>query len=189
MHSPDHELLEPMRGLSTAEAVVACAAASLDALVARNHLQTAERDQIERVHLDGLAEGKENEVFETITRLSTVPPREIPAFMASLGLAVAKTLKSRVPLIPRLERLRRPSAFFETYPEAFQAAKTLLCPVLFCEDDEVVGVGSVNPIPALLLANRIAAWVGENTGITPYLTVVRLDYDAWRTLIEKEFGV
>jgi len=189
MQTPDQELLEPMLGLSTADSVVACASASLDALVTRNHLQTAERNQIEQVHLEGLAEGKENEIFETITRLSTVPPREIPSFMAGLGLAVAKTLKSRVPLIPRLDRMRRPADFFDAYPEAFQAAKTLLCPVLFCEDDEVAGVGSVNPIPALLLARRISDWITERTGVTPFLTVVRLDYDAWRTLIDKEFGV
>jgi hypothetical protein len=169
--------------------LVACARATLDALVSRGHLQAGERAQIESVHLQGIDEGRESEVFETITRLSTIAPREIPDFMAGLGLAVAKTLKERAPVIPGLQRTPLPVVFADAYPELFDLARALLCPVLYSEDNEVIGVGSVNPIPAITLARAIAAAVHDRTGLKPYVTAVRLDYDSWRALLEKHFGL
>lgn len=168
---------------------IACSSRTLNALEARGHLQPNERQHIESVHLQGLAQGKPSEVFETITRLSTVAPREIPDFIAGLGLAVAKTLRERVPLMPNLNRMSAPATFFATFPDLAAAAKTLLVPVLYSEDNEVIGLGSVNPVPALQMASLVIRDVSVETGITPYTSVVRLDYDTWRTLLEKQYGL
>ena len=174
---------------SIQDAVVSCASKSLDALEARGHLKAHERAHIEEVHMEALEQGKASEVFETITRLSTVAPREIPDFISGLGLAVAKTLKHRVTMIPNVTRLATPVAFYNSFPELANTAKALLVPVLFSEDNEAIGVGSVNPIPAMELAGRIVAEMANHTIITPYMTVVRLDYDTWRTMIERHFGL
>ena len=171
------------------DAVVSCAAKALDALEARGHLKAHEREHIEEVHMEGLEQGKPSEVFETITRLSTVAPREIPDFIAGLGLAVAKTLKERVTMVPNLNRLAIPAAFYTQFPDLANAARALLVPVLYSEDNEAIGVGSVNPIPAIELAGRILAEMSNHTTVTPFVTVVRLDYDTWRTLIERHFGL
>ena len=168
---------------------IACASRSLNALESRNHLQPHERQHIEELHLKALAEGKPCEVFETITRLSTVAPREIPDFIAGLGLAVAKTLRERVPLMPNLTRMTAPASFYSSFPGLAAAARNLLVPVLYSEDNEVIGLGSVNPIPALQMAMLVVRDVSVQTGITPFTSVVRLDYDAWRTLLEKQFAL
>ncbi len=177
-----------LSGSAAGNLVVTCASRTLDALQERGHLQKNERDHIESVHLESLMQGKASEVFETITRLSTVAPREIPDFIGGLGLAVAKTLRERVPLVPNLTRFPSPVSFFTAFPELAAIARALLVPVLYSEDNEVIGVGSVNPIPALELASRIVAILPNHTGFTPFVSVVRLDYDTWRTLIEKEYG-
>jgi hypothetical protein len=167
----------------------ACASRTLDALETRGHLGRAEREQIEAVHMESLASGKGSEVFETITRLSTVPPREIPDFIAGLGLAVAKTLRERVLLMPNLARLAVPGAFYNAFPDVAMTARALLTPVLYSEDNEVIGIGSVNPIPALRLAQQVTEELPVHTGFTPFVSVVRLDYETWRTLLERHFSL
>jgi hypothetical protein len=169
--------------------VAACASRTLDALEERGHLKRNEREHIEGIHLEGISEGKPSEVFETITRLSTVAPRDIPDFISGLGLAVAKTLRHRVPLVPNLTRLVPPSAFYTDFPELAIAARALLVPVLYSEDHEAVGLGSVNPIPALEMAGMVERELPVETGTAPFVSVVRLDYDTWRTLLEKHFGL
>jgi hypothetical protein len=177
-------------GPSTLEALaIACASRTLNALETRGHLQPHERQHIEGLHLKALEEGKPCEVFETITRLSTVAPREIPDFIAGLGLAVAKTLRERVPLMPNLNRMTAPASFFATFPDLAAAARNLLVPVLYSEDNEVIGLGSVNPIPALQMAVLVVRDVSVETGVTPFTSVVRLDYDTWRTLLEKQYSI
>jgi hypothetical protein len=177
-------------GPSTMEAMaIACASRTLNALETRGHLQPHERQHIEALHLKALEEGKPCEVFETITRLSTVAPREIPDFIAGLGLAVAKTLRERVPLMPNLNRMNAPASFFATFPDLAAAARNLLVPVLYSEDNEVIGLGSVNPVPALQMAVLVVRDVSVETGITPFTSVVRLDYDTWRTLLEKQYSI
>ena len=177
-------------GPSTMEALaIACASRTLNALESRGHLQSHERQHIESLHLTALGEGKPCEVFETITRLSTVAPREIPDFIAGLGLAVAKTLRERVPLMPNLNRMSAPASFFTTFPDLAAAARNLLVPVLYSEDNEVIGLGSVNPIPALQMAVLVVRDVSVETGITPFTSVVRLDYDTWRTLLDKQYSI
>lgn len=166
-----------------------CASRTLNALQSRGHLQPHERQHIEGVHHKALGEGKPCEVFETITRLSTVAPREIPDFIAGLGLAVAKTLRERVPLMPNLTRMSAPASFFTSFPDLAAAARGLLVPVLYSEDNEVIGLGSVNPIPALQMAVLVVRDVSLQTGITPFTSVVRLDYDTWRTLVEKQYAI
>lgn len=171
------------------DVVLSCAKATLDALVLRGHLRDPERQQIEEVHRQCLEQGKESEIFETITRLSTIGPREIPDFIGGLGLAVGKTMKERVTLIPGLVRCPIPSIFYDNYPEHYDLARILLAPVIYSEDNEVLGIGSVNPIPAVTLARIITRTIEDRTGVRPFVTAVRMDYDAWRTLLGKHFGL
>ena len=183
------ELLPESAANPLAGTVAACASRALDALEERGHLKRNEREHIEAIHLESVSEGKPSEIFETITRLSTVAPRDIPDFIAGLGLAVAKTLRQRVPLVPNLTRLVPPSAFYTDFPELAIAARALLVPVLYSEDHEAIGLGSVNPVPALELAQMIERELPTETGVMPFVSVVRLDYDTWRTLLEKHFGL
>lgn len=168
---------------------IEAAKASLDALVKRDHLKPGERDHIEKVHIRDLENGEQSEIFETITRLSEVPPRGIGDFMANLGLAVSKTLRERPPLVPGLERSPKPAALYEAFPAVAAAARALLCPVLYSEDNEEVGVGSVNPVPALRLSTIISSEITPATGVKPFISIVRLDYDTWRALLKRHFGL
>jgi len=184
-----HKLETPLTNPSNIGLVKLCAAQTLDALVARQHLQAEERDHVEQMHYDAVDDGEAAEVFETITRLSTVAPREIPDFMVKLGNAVSKTINLHIPLLPNAVKFNPPAAFYDAFPEIYDLARDLLSPILFSEDNEVLGVASINPIPAIRLGKETVDRLSKPLGFSPFITVVRLDYGSWHKLLEKHFGL
>ncbi len=165
------------------------ARATLDSLIERKHLSEEEATHIFSAFSEELKSQASVEILETIVRLSTTSPRDIPQFIRQLGNAVAKTLKRNVPFIPIAGRLQIPNAFYEDHDQVKPLCKAMLAPILFAEDSEVFGVGSINPRAALHTANLVADLVAKSEPVRPFTTVVRLDYVTWQTLLEKQFGL
>ena len=90
-------------------------------------------------------------------------------------------------MIPFGGKLIAPSAFYESFERIHQIAKVLLAPVLFAEDTDAIGVGSVNPVAGHILATEIRDSVVKRFGIGPFLSVARLDYESWTFLTRKHF--
>jgi hypothetical protein len=93
------------------------------------------------------------------------------------------------PLIPFAGKLIAPSSFYESFQQILAIGRALVAPVLFAEDTDAIGVGSVNPLAARTLADEIHAAVERRFGIRPFLTVARLDYENWTFLARKHFGL
>ena len=162
---------------------------TLGSLIERKHLSEEEASHIFAAYKEELKGSASVEILETIVRLSTTSPRDIPQFIRQLGNAVAKTLKRNVPFVPMAGRMQLPLAFYERHETVRPFAKALLAPILFAEESEVIGVGSINPRAALHSANLIADTIAETEPVRPFATVVRLDYDTWQSLLQKQFGL
>ena len=107
--------------------------------------------------------------------------------MRALGEKLAATLNPAPPLIPFAGKLIAPSAFYESFDFLHKMARVLLTPVIFVEDTDSIGVASANPIAAALFAARVQESVARRFGIRPFLTVTRLEYEAWTFLTHKHF--
>lgn len=162
----------------TAEALRATGAATdVQITAAFNHANKA------------LSEDRPVELLEFVARAQGYEEEFMGTAIVSLSEAVASTLSPSPPLIPFSGKLIAPSAFYESFDSLHKLARVLLAPVIYAEDTDAIGVASINPIAALLMAEEILNAVDRRFDIKPFLTVARMDYESWTFLTRKHFGL
>jgi len=109
------------------------------------------------------------------------------AAVLEMGEGVASSLATPPALVPFAGKLITPTAFYNKFTAVRAAAAHLHCPILFAEDNDAVGTGSINPVAAVLMADFIETSVHSLTGIKPFVTAVRMDYPSWMALNRKHF--
>ncbi len=127
------------------------------------------------------------DLMESLARVQGHDEEHISTAILALGDQVASTLTPYAPYIPFAGKLMAPSAFYESFDRIHQTARVLLTPVVFAEDTDSIGIASVNPVAAALLAEEIRAVVFKRFGIRSFITVARLDYESWTFLTRKHF--
>lgn len=133
------------------------------------------------------AAGKPADLLEVIARIQGHDEEHMGRAMIELGNKVASTMTPYPPLIPFGGKLIAPSAFYDSFDQIHKLARVLLSPVLYAEDTDAVGTGSVNPVASALLAEEIRNVVHKRFGIRPFVTIARLDYESWTFLNRKHF--
>ena len=66
-------------------------------------------------------------------------------------------------------------------------AMIMMAPISFAEDLDVIGVASINPFFADMLAGSISEELKEVSSVQPLISIVRLDYVGWMKMNEKHF--
>jgi len=127
------------------------------------------------------------DLMEAVARAQGHKAEQLGSIMRSMGDKLAATLNPPPPLIPFAGKLIAPSAFYESFDQIHKMARALLTPVIFVEDTDAIGVASVNPIAATILAAKIQEVVTRRFDIRPFLTIARLEYEAWSFLTHKHF--
>jgi hypothetical protein len=134
------------------------------------------------------AEGKPADFLEMIARIQGHGHEEnLGKSILELGHIVASSVAPYAPHVPFAGKLITPSAFYETYPELYRLASALRSPVVYAEDNDSIGTASINPIASEMLAEQIRQMVHQKTGIRPFVTIARLDYDSWAFVCRKHF--
>lgn len=129
------------------------------------------------------------EILELVARFQGVDEAHAGPVIARLSAAVASVMTAPPPAIPFASKLIAPSSFYESFEQIHQLGRRLLTPVIFAEDTDAIGTGSINPVAARCLADDIIATVDRRFGIKPFVTVVRLDYQSWHFLTRKHFAL
>ena len=170
-----------------AELVEACLSQTAEALLfsrAANQVDVSHAiDAVRKAN----AEDQPLDLMEAVARVQGHQEEHLGGIMQTLGERLAGLLNPSPPLIPFAGKLIAPSAFYESYDRLHKMARALLTPVIFVEDTDTIGVASVNPIAATLLAWKIQEMVSRRFDIRPFLTVARLDYESWTFLTHKHF--
>lgn len=148
---------------------------------------TAELSKGISVAREAHAGGTPADLIEIVARLQGHDEEHLGAAILQLSDRVALTLTPYPPMIPFGGKLIAPSAFYDSFEKIHQIARVLLSPVLYAEDTDAIGTGSVNPVAAMILAREIRDNVVKRFGIGPFLTVARLDYESWTFLTRKHF--
>ena len=133
------------------------------------------------------AKGEPADLLEMIAKIQGHAEEHLNRVILDLGNKVASALSVCHPLIPFVDRLLAPSAFYDSFNHIHKSARVLLSPVIYAEDTDAIGTASVNPVAAALLAEEIRTSVFKRFGIRPFVTACRLDYESWTFLARKHF--
>jgi hypothetical protein len=135
------------------------------------------------------AEGIRMDLLQALAIVQGHHEEHVGKIMLGYAEKISETLAPVPELIPFAGKLIVPSAFYESFEQIFQTAIALLVPVIYVEDTDSMGVASINPIAAAMLAPTIQDAVYRRFGIRPFLTVARMDYESWSFLTRKHFSV
>lgn len=138
---------------------------------------------------DSMEKGKPLDLLETLARVKGHEEERISAAILTLSDAVASTMNPMPSCIPFASKLIAPSAFYDSFDSLHELGKLLLTPVIFAEDTDAIGAGSVNPIAAQILGDEIHQAVAKRFGIRPFMTVARMEYESWAFLCRKHFDL
>lgn len=127
------------------------------------------------------------DLLEILARVQGHEEEHIGPVVLALGDRLASTLTPYAPYVPFAGKLIAPSAFYESFDQIHKIARILLAPVIYAEDTDAIGIASVNPVAASILAEEIRNSVYKRFGIRSFVTIARLDYESWTFLTRKHF--
>ncbi|MCX6880029.1 MAG: hypothetical protein NTW21_40440 [Verrucomicrobia bacterium] len=179
--------LSPQSQSDLGDLVEACLDQTAEALIFTRAASQVEVSHAVAAVRKSQAEGRPLDLMEAVAREQGHQEEQLGGIMRSLGERLAANLNPSPQLIPFAGKLIAPSAFYESFDHLHKIARALLTPVVFVEDTDSIGVASVNPIAATILAAKIQEQVSRRFDIRPFLTIARLDYEAWAFLTHKHF--
>jgi hypothetical protein len=164
-----------------------CLQRTADALHQARAGSPAEISQAITIAREAHTREKPTDLLSSLAEIQGQSEESLDLVILNLGDQLALNMVPYAPLIPFAGKLIAPSAFYESYSHIYQLARILRSPVVFVEDTDAIGVASVNPIAAAILAEEIRFALHKRFGIRPFVTVARLDYEGWTSLIRKHF--
>ncbi len=190
MSSPFLAVKEPVRAARTpAEAVEECLVRTAETL---HEAEAATHTEISHALVAARklhAEGLPVDLLDSLARVLGHPEEQLGPAIAELGDAAARAVSQPPPPIPFAGKLIAPTAFYDAFDAIHKLGRALLVPVIYAEDTDAIGVGSINPIATTIMAEEVLRAAERRVGIRPFVTIARLDYETWTFLTRKHFGV
>jgi hypothetical protein len=175
--------------MAPAEIVEACFVATAEALREAGAASDAEiHKALTRVR-ESMERERPLDLLEALARVKGHDEERMGAAIHTLSDAVASTMSLAPATIPFASKLIAPSAFYDSFDAMHKLGKLLLAPVIYAEDTDAIGTGSVNPIAARMLGDEIHYAVGKRFGIRPFITNARMEYESWAFLCRKHFDL
>lgn len=127
------------------------------------------------------------EILPVMAQLRGVEEGEQTRLVASWARAIAPVVKKRYSMIPFADKLLGSDSLFEKYSTILDAARVVKCPLIFAEDTDVVGFGTLNPVAGVNIAQFVADYLNAQTGTTPYISMFLLDLPTWENICRRQF--
>ena len=181
LHGSDDEQVESL--------VARCLEGTVDALRRTGAANDNELVAAYRMLEDDATRAQPIEFLVAVARIQGTDEEHMGPAIARLSSEVASTMEPAPAIVPFAGKLIAPSSFYESFQNILAIARAIMTPVIFAEDTDAIGVASVNPIAAALLAGEIREAVNQRFGIRPFLTVARIDYESWSFLLRKHFAL
>ena len=181
----DHQ---PEGGATTEEDLhTICLEQTATALYDSGAATEKEIQQAARECYKALDQAQNCELIEFVAHAQGHHEADLQKAILKLSRRAASTLENPPSFIPFASKLIVPNTFYGTYPEMRQICKDLLCPMIYAEDTDAIGIASINPVAATLIAKKIGEIAFSRTGIRPFVTTALLDYQSWCALTRKHF--
>jgi len=182
--------MDPAGGAAVADSVelhIACIERTASALLESEGATPEEIETAIQQCEQALDQGKRFELLELIARVQGHEEEFMGDAIYKLSECVSHTIVNPPILVTFAGKLIAPNAFYGAFPDVFKDCSEMLCPVIFAEDTDAIGTASINPIAAMMMADRISTIVKKRRGIRPFMTTARMDYESWCFLTRKHF--
>ena len=127
------------------------------------------------------------DILPVMAQLRGIEEGEQPTAVAGWARSMAPIVKKRYSLIPFAGKLLGSSSFFEKFDAVHKAASIVKCPLIFSEDTDVLGFGTINPVAGLHLSTFVSKYFQEKTGLTPYISMFIIDLTTWESTCRRQF--
>jgi hypothetical protein len=127
--------------------------------------------------------------LEFLAALRVRDPDARPVEVERLGRSLSQAIGQQLALVPFASRMPTPSGFYDVNKEILKECRRLMTPVLYAEEAEVIGIGSINPVALRLTSEHIMHILSERTGSRPIVSRMILHHDGWISLCQKQFGI
>ncbi len=127
--------------------------------------------------------------LEFLAALRTRDPDARAQEVERLGRSLSQSLGQPLTLVPFASKMPTPSAFYDLNDSLLLECRKLLTPVLFAEESEVIGIGSINPVALRLSARTVMQFIADKTGTTPVVSTLLLHHEGWISLCQQQFGI
>ncbi len=132
-----------------------------------------------------------NLAAEPLFKLAALEADDESQYEASIerwSTMLASLVSPVMPPAPFAVKMMTPAAFYEKHEPIYDLARSLQCPVLYNEDADVIGLGTINPVTATIFAQAVHAYITDTQKIVPYISCVRMNYESWKALTTKHFA-
>lgn len=89
--------------------------------------------------------------------------------------------------VPFAGRLITPSSLYEAHEHIKLMCRLMMVPVAYAEDLDVIGLASINSYFADAMSVILSEELKQETGITPIVHIIRLDFVGWTKMCQKHF--
>lgn len=127
------------------------------------------------------------EILPVMAQLRGIEESEQITAVGNWGRAIAPVIKRRYSLIPFADKLLGSASIFENYATILEAASAVRCPLIFSEDTDVIGFGTLNPVAGLAIAEFVSDYLNAQTGASPYVSMFLLELHTWQTICGRQF--
>jgi len=127
--------------------------------------------------------------LEFLAALRIREPDARPLEVERLGRSLSQSLGQPLTLVPFASKMPTPSVFYDMNESLLLECRKLMTPVLFAEESEVIGIGSINPAALRISARKIMQFIADKTGTTPMVSSVLLHHEGWISLCQQQFGI
>ncbi len=158
---------------------------TLEALVQSNVIRPEERNGFEDYLVK--ANASSGDIFPLMAELRGVSETNRTQMIEQWARAVSSVVKCRYPLIPFATKLLGSVSIYEQFEQIHKLASMVKCPLVFAEDSDVLGFGTVNPVAGSQIADYVSRYLEEKTGSRPFISIFLLDFDSWDTICGRQF--
>jgi len=127
--------------------------------------------------------------LEFLAALRIREPDARPLEVERLGRSLSQSLGQPLTLVPFASKMPTPSVFYDMNESLLLECRKLMTPVLFAEESEVIGIGSINPAALRISARTIMQFIADKTGTSPMVSSVLLHHEGWISLCQQQFGI
>lgn len=131
--------------------------------------------------------GKGGDPIDFLARLRSGGGEMLDASVEMISVKLAHSMAFVPSRVSFASSLIPPTSFYDKHPEMALYSKLMRVPVAFAEDEDVIGLASINPYFSDAFAHILCEKFKRENGIQPIVNIIRVDYIGWMKMCLKHF--